>query len=1140
MWFCINHFWANLIMQNLYFTAISLCAYSGILKLLNGGFIMFRKILCIIITITIMYSFSFNTYSATNGEPTEISGFKSHFINLGGDPFVTYQDGFYYYMVTGNGFCIARSRELGRVNSDPVSVFKLADLGFNAKELWAPELHFIDGHWYIYFTAYDGDTSGLAKNHRMYVLESVTDDVFGDYTYKGQITELESDYVGTTGYDASKYKPGHFAIDQTIANWNGKLYAIWSGWNGYENISQRIYIAEMSNPWTISSKRVEISRPEYAFETYSTAPAINEGPQVLISPDNKTFNIVYSANLFTSSHYCLGNLTLKENGNPLNASDWIKSREPLFETSKENNTYSVGHCSFTTSPDGSENYMVYHARSGENTNDYPREIRVKKFDFYDDGTPFFGNPIKPDDILDIPSGTAKIQRELFEAEDMILSADAKILDSYSTSVVSYSEDYYSGGKRVSLTDSGANAKLMYNAEKSGSYNLSILSSGSGLYLKINGETKNVKTGMNGNNINNFFHYTIPVELKFGQNEIEFGYTSSFSTGCYLDCVEISNKDDEENEYNNQYLLNQSSQKQQVLLPKINRAKQTFEEGKEYTYTKLSEFDKYWFSSQPFSNEYGDDIATFRIGGNKRILVSNSAFDNLADFESEISITPSAQHLLSDGKTTVASELSVNTGILFRIEEMRDISTNSCPFSGYRCMFLKGSDGSLKIQLHQYYFTSATNNAAASKVIATSSVGLVNIPGHTYKMKINVVGDTFSAEAFDEATPTTKISISNKSLTVTGITPVKSGRIGVFANLGTGRVTLNSLSVTPKKSYLPLFTKYVSNANDVTEKDGTISMPSAVTKLMLNKEISDFYGYAKIRITNTKGAVQAGFCFRTQSVVTASPGVSGYGIYLQRTADYATNKTVINFTKYGNNGTSDNKNLGNQSFIDTHLLSDITDTNQIVGLTFDFYVTVIENKMFVKVVRADNPSIFSEFKWELDNKYYTVNKNYPVYYEKGDIGVFSNGVAQISSLEIGIPSNKTFNYLENDEKSGYTTTEFDNLFYTNKNVAVLSAKTGYFIDEKSINQIGLKLNSYNDNVVVISSNSTDTTVLNNLFRKITIGDANVDGNIDIRDIILIKKHLSNDSIIAFSNSDFNSDGKINSIDIVSLINLLIGN
>ena len=49
--------------------------------------------------------------------------------------------------------------------------------------VWAPELHFINGKWYIYFAADNGDN----KNHRMHVLESATQDAMGAYNFVGTL-----------------------------------------------------------------------------------------------------------------------------------------------------------------------------------------------------------------------------------------------------------------------------------------------------------------------------------------------------------------------------------------------------------------------------------------------------------------------------------------------------------------------------------------------------------------------------------------------------------------------------------------------------------------------------------------------------------------------------------------------------------------------------------------------------------------------------------------------------------------------------------------------------------------------------------------------------------------------------------------
>ena len=118
-----------------------------------------------------------------------------------------------------------------------------------SKELWAPEVMYLQGKWYAYFAADDGDNN----HHRMYVLENASPDPMkGEWTFKGQINDSTNKW----------------AIDGDVYEYNNQLYMVWSGWKDDINGEQDIYIAKMSNPWTISSPRVRISKPKYDWETH--------------------------------------------------------------------------------------------------------------------------------------------------------------------------------------------------------------------------------------------------------------------------------------------------------------------------------------------------------------------------------------------------------------------------------------------------------------------------------------------------------------------------------------------------------------------------------------------------------------------------------------------------------------------------------------------------------------------------------------------------------------------------------------------------------------------------------------------------------------------------------------------------------
>ncbi len=1110
--------------------------------------------------------------------------FDSHFINLGGDPWVTYHDGWYYYMVTGNAFYVSKSRELERVNSNPVSVFNMADLVDNetisiVKELWAPELHFIDGYWYIYFTIYDGEAvdsdawngcTGTPSNHRMYVLKSDTSDAQGSYTFMGQLKEKESDYINDDGWKNAEYniKPGHWAIDQSIFRWNEKLYAVWSGWSGYKSVDQRIFVAEMSDPYTISSNRVELSRPEYAYETYSVIPAINEAPQALISPDGKTLNIAFSVNRFDDPTYSLGLLTLKEGGDPLNADDWTKTKEPVLETSIKNSTYSVGHCSFVPSPDGSDYYVVYHARRGEDVDSNPREIRAQQFYWYDDGTPCFDEPVNAADLVEIPSGTAIIDRTKIEAESATLSGKASIASS-KDGTTTYQADYYSGGSHIILTTEDSAATFSYNAEKSGKYTLSLLASGShstasGFTVTVNGTEYTRRLGGNSSNINNFYYYDLNgIELCAGENTITVSHNGVFSRGGYLDRLDIWNEADDEIKWTEQDENNNNTTKTAVIKTKAYKSVKQPEYNKEYTFNNFGDFDKYWFTSEPFVDDpvFENVITTCRAGGNKRLLVTGEEFNNISDFKTSVEIIPTAEHIRSDG-VTVTDETAINAGILFRIGKMTDYTSNVCTFDGYRC-FLTVSDGVVKMQLSRYYFASDTETKSTNKVLKTAADTLAYTPGDKYVIELSCIGNTVNAKAYNTNSPETVITIENQSIVTSVADTLDSGRIGLFVNC-VSRVAFANLKVTPyyssagltcdfgKLNELDAYDMILPASRSFTESQGKISIPTGVSKLLIKDEkaqnISNFSASSRIKITQTNACIQAGIAFRVKDAVSVSPGLTGYVVYIQRTtsANFTGSKLTnlnISLTKYGTtaSGTA-NKNLGTSPRSTTALLSDKTAIADIVGTEFYLDVTVLNNILTATISRADNPEMTATFSWVLDSEKENINvEQTDAYYESGKLGFFSNGYAEISEVAF----NPLFDEYEinTEGHGGSIVTDTAQTEVGTNITATLLADNGYYIDPKNITATladgkSITLNfkkSYWDTSAVYNFKLPKGTVnINCEFKKILSGDANSDESADIRDLIRTKKYLSrNTDKIALSNIDSNTDKTINATDLSAL-------
>lgn len=279
-----------------------------------------------------------------------------------------FHGGFYYYSETRNlrHIYIRRSRTIAGIGQDPgVCVWSAPATGPNCDNVWAPELHLLDGRWFIYYAADDGNNA----NHRMWTLECAGSDPRGKYRCRGALE--------TSGW----------AIDGTVLSLDdGRRYFLWSGWPGKRNGKQNIYIAPMRNPTTISGSRVMIASPDQAWE--QIAMPICEGPQVL--KRNGDIFVVYSASGSWTPDYCLGMLQNKT-GDLLNAAAW-KKHGPVFK--KTDDVWGVGHCSFVKSLGESEDWIVYHSKTSRKHGWEDRDVHAKPFTWSVEGLPDFGAPVR--------------------------------------------------------------------------------------------------------------------------------------------------------------------------------------------------------------------------------------------------------------------------------------------------------------------------------------------------------------------------------------------------------------------------------------------------------------------------------------------------------------------------------------------------------------------------------------------------------------------------------------------------------------------------------------------------------------------------------------------------------------------------
>ena len=292
------------------------------------------------------------------------------------DPWVwRHHDGYYYFTASVPEYDrieLRRATSLeGLGEAAPVVAWRKPASGPASHHIWAPELHHIDGKWYVYFA---GGRSDDIWAIRMYVLECASaDPLTGPWVERGRLhTHLDT-----------------FSLDATTFAHRGVRYLCWAQHDPVLGGNTCLYLARMDSPWSIVGEPVRLSAPELPWETVGFR--VNEGPSVLVRQGRVW--LTYSASA-TDANYCMGLLHADANADLLDPASWTKSPAPVLATSETARVFGPGHNSFTTLPDGRD-VLVYHAREyrdivGDPLNNPDRHTRASMVRWSETGFPVFG------------------------------------------------------------------------------------------------------------------------------------------------------------------------------------------------------------------------------------------------------------------------------------------------------------------------------------------------------------------------------------------------------------------------------------------------------------------------------------------------------------------------------------------------------------------------------------------------------------------------------------------------------------------------------------------------------------------------------------------------------------------------------
>lgn len=297
------------------------------------------------------------------------------------DPYVILdKDGQYYFTASVPAYdriVLRKSHNLfDLATSEEKTIWTRHESGPMSKHIWAPELHYLFGKWYIYFA---GGEIEDEWHIRPYVLECTGDNPYEDeWIEKGKMRRAAEDDFS---FEA-------FSLDMHVFENKGTWYCVWAEKVGVGKGISNLYIAKMENGYTLSTVQVLLTTPDYDWERYGYW--VNEGAGT-IKHDGKIY-LTYSAS-DTGINYCIGMLCADENDDLLDPRSWDKSRYPVLSTNTKKGIFGPGHNSFTKN-DAGEDILVYHARTESEITGNPlynpnRHAMLMKIKWDESGRPVF-------------------------------------------------------------------------------------------------------------------------------------------------------------------------------------------------------------------------------------------------------------------------------------------------------------------------------------------------------------------------------------------------------------------------------------------------------------------------------------------------------------------------------------------------------------------------------------------------------------------------------------------------------------------------------------------------------------------------------------------------------------------------------
>ena len=273
--------------------------------------------------------------------------YNEPFIAQRADPFILHaEDDTFYFTASHPAYdriVLRHSDTLkGLAGAEEITVWKKHEEGIMSIHIWAPELHYLRGSWYIYYAGGDKDDVWAI---RPYVLKCTGQDPMTDpWVEMGMLQRADA------------FCFNDFSLDMTVFEHRGRMYTIWAEKVNQGKKISSLYIAELESPTVLKTAQVLLTTPDYDWERVDFW--VNEGPSFL-EAEGRVF-VSFSASA-TGACYCMGLLSADADADLLDPASWKKERHPVLQTDEEAGLYGPGHNTFFTDEEG-RLVTSYHAR----------------------------------------------------------------------------------------------------------------------------------------------------------------------------------------------------------------------------------------------------------------------------------------------------------------------------------------------------------------------------------------------------------------------------------------------------------------------------------------------------------------------------------------------------------------------------------------------------------------------------------------------------------------------------------------------------------------------------------------------------------------------------------------------------------